>query len=233
VDRKKSNRWRGGTLNHGGHNDPFKELKESHESYKVFDEHYESIGRVDDLFVDENDQLVYIGTRTGFLETRSTPIPIELIRVNDKRRVIEVARSRGEIEHAPSFEGDEDLAPELEDRIRSYFGLGGSPTYTDPDRAPGEARDRAIEEGLVTDERVDLVPGERREPQPTSETISGYTERAEPQERLTEHGAGEPETERTTPRDAGKGWARGTERLRPGDGEHDAAGTARIRRIRR
>jgi PRC-barrel domain len=34
--------------------------------YSVYDTYYEKIGKVDDLFVDENDQPRYIGVKMGF-----------------------------------------------------------------------------------------------------------------------------------------------------------------------
>ena len=47
--------------------------------------HYEKIGTVDDLFVDD---AKYVGVKTGLLGTRPALIPIELVRVNDKRKLL-------------------------------------------------------------------------------------------------------------------------------------------------
>ena len=38
--------------------------------YSVYDTYHEKIGKVDDLFVDGNDQPRYIGVKMGFLGTR-------------------------------------------------------------------------------------------------------------------------------------------------------------------
>jgi hypothetical protein len=109
------------------------------------------------MFVDEEDRPLYIGISRGLLEAKATVIPIEIVRVNDKRKVVEVADSKDKIEHAPSVASEHDLTPELEDRIRGYFGLellhpaGGVPHPQDPSAG----------EELADDERVDLVPGER------------------------------------------------------------------------
>ena len=62
--------------------------------YTVYDQDYEKIGNVDDLFVDENDSPEYIGVKMGFLGTRTTLIPFHIARVNDARQIIEVAADK-------------------------------------------------------------------------------------------------------------------------------------------
>jgi hypothetical protein len=82
--------------------DPFAELKSSSEEYAVYDSHYERIGKVDDVLLDELDRVTYVGVKMGFFGTNSTLIPVELVRINDKRRLIEVAESKETIRHAPT-----------------------------------------------------------------------------------------------------------------------------------
>src|SRR5918994_4057472 len=96
---------------------------EIYKDYTVYDQHYEKVGKVDDLFVDENDQPEYIGVKIGFLGMKSTLIPIELVRVNDRRRLVEVAADEETIKHAPTFDDDGDITPDYEDRVHGYFGL--------------------------------------------------------------------------------------------------------------
>lgn len=103
--------------------DRFRELEEAYKDYTVYDQHYERIGRVDDLFVDENDRPEYIGVKTGFLGMKSTLVPMEIARVNDLRKLIEVAADKETIQSAPSFDDDEEITPEHEARIYAYFGL--------------------------------------------------------------------------------------------------------------
>src|SRR3712207_9169124 len=95
---------------------------EAYKDYTVYDQHYEKIGKVDDLFVDENDQPEYIGVKTGFLGMKSTLIPMELVRVNDKRKLIEVAADKDTIRSGPAFDDDEEITPEHESRIYGYYG---------------------------------------------------------------------------------------------------------------
>ena len=103
--------------------DPFAALKEGSEEYHVYDKHYERIGRVDDVFIDERDAVSYVGIKMGFFGTNSTLVPVEIVRVNDLRRLIEVDEDAETIKHAPHFGHDETVSPELEDRVRTYFGL--------------------------------------------------------------------------------------------------------------
>lgn len=160
-----------------GSEDPFIELKESHRDYKVFDGHYERIGKVDELFVDEADHPVYLGVSTGgLLETGSVLIPMDLVRINDKRKVVEVAAPRERVEEAPSLGSGEEISPETEDRVRTYYGL--EPLHS-PGPQPGEADVRETEDRFAFDERVDLFPGEREAAQAPFEGAPPYRERGE------------------------------------------------------
>jgi len=96
---------------------------ETYKDYTVYDQHYEKVGKVDDLFVDENDQPEYIGVKMGFLGTKSTLIPIELVRVNDRRRLVAVAADEATNKGAPTFDDDKDITPEYEHGVYGYFGL--------------------------------------------------------------------------------------------------------------
>jgi uncharacterized protein (TIGR02271 family) len=104
--------------------DRFVELEERFAGYTVYDANREKIGKVDDLFVDEDDNPEYIGVKTGFLGTKSTLIPIELIRVNDRRGLVEIAADKDLVKDGPSFDDDEEITPEYEDRVRAHYGPG-------------------------------------------------------------------------------------------------------------
>ena len=51
--------------------DRFMALEERFAGYEVYDPNGEKVGKVDDLFVDENDQPEYLGLKMGFLGTRT------------------------------------------------------------------------------------------------------------------------------------------------------------------
>ncbi|MCA1729789.1 MAG: PRC-barrel domain-containing protein [Actinobacteria bacterium] len=123
--------------------------------YTVYDMHYEKIGEVGDLFVDESDRLKYMSLKMGFLGTKTALIPLDLVRVNDKRRLVEVATDKAMVEKGPTFGDDREITPEFEWRILSYYGVGTSQPSTQ-----GEAYGAYYSDAAV-DERVDLWPGER------------------------------------------------------------------------
>lgn len=206
------------TGEHGdrGHEDRFRKLEESYQSYTVYDQHYEKIGKVDDLFVDENDQPEYIGVKTGFLGMKSTLIPMEIARINDRRNLIEVAADRDAIKDAPSFDDDEEMTPDREHRIHAYFGLerpgswderGGYGDYyhsgsdaedftredltgavdTDYGERRDETPDRPVESGPLREERREAHASRPAEPGREDLDIPlEDTERREPGEETTE-----------------------------------------------
>lgn len=102
-----------------------RELEEKYEGYTVYDNAGEKIGKVDDLFVDESDREEYIGVKMGFFGMRSTLIPMDVVRVNERDRAMEVAESKERVKDAPNFSDDDDITPDFEERIRSHFGLTG------------------------------------------------------------------------------------------------------------
>ncbi len=147
------------------------------EGYQIYDQHYEKVGKVDDLFVDENDQPEYIGVKAGFLGMKSTLIPMELVRVNDRRKLIEVAADKDTIQSGPAFDDNEEITPDHESRIYGYYGLehpgsgqerGGYgdyyPSHTDEDLAGS----------------VDTDYGERREESLEGSTSSGAVDQGYP-----------------------------------------------------
>jgi sporulation protein YlmC with PRC-barrel domain len=156
--------------------DRLRELEEKYEDYKVYDNQGERIGKVDDLFVDETDREEYIGVKMGFFGLKSTLIPMDIVRVNEGERTIEVSESKSHVKDAPSFDDDEDITPDYEDRIRSHFGLesvGTSPSggygaysggdYADREREP---QDFEVEVDSTDYDRSSADPryGERLEP---------------------------------------------------------------------
>lgn len=101
------------------------ELGEKYQGYKVYDVTGEKIGKVDDLFVDESaNREEYIGVKMGLFGLSGTSlIPMELVRVDEQDRIIEVAESKDRINDAPRFNGNDEITSPFEDRIRRHFGL--------------------------------------------------------------------------------------------------------------
>jgi uncharacterized protein (TIGR02271 family) len=111
------------TLERQARTERFTELEDRYVGYTVYDRHYKKMGEVDVLFLDENDQPEYIGVKMGFLGTRSTLIPFEMVRVNDARQVIKVAADKETLKNGPTFEDDREITPEFENEVYSYYGL--------------------------------------------------------------------------------------------------------------
>jgi uncharacterized protein (TIGR02271 family) len=123
------------TLERQARTDKFTEVEDRYAGYIVYDQHYEKIGNVDDLFVDENDSPQYIGVKMGFLGTRTTLIPFEMARVNDARQTIKVAADKERLKNGPTFDEEREITPQFEHEVYSYYGLQRasttqeSPTY--------------------------------------------------------------------------------------------------------
>ena len=103
--------------------DRFTAIEERFAGYEVYDSSGEKIGKVDDLFVDENDQPEYIGVKMGFLGMSSTLIPMEICTVDEAGQRINVATDKESAKNGPTFDDDRDITPDFENQIYSYYGL--------------------------------------------------------------------------------------------------------------
>ena len=152
-----------------------RELEDKYEGYTVYDNRGEKIGKVDDLFIDEADREEYVGVKMGFLGRKSTLIPMDIVRVNEADKALEVSESKDRVKDAPSFDDDEDITSEYEDRIRSHFGLE-TPTDASASRASyGAYSDTADEDRQGERDYPDQVERADRE---SSTVDTEYGERA-------------------------------------------------------
>ena len=106
--------------------DGFTAIEEQYSGYTVYDNAGSKIGKVDDLFLDENDTPEYIGVKMGFLGTRSTLIPMELATTDESAGTITVSSDSETVKNGPSFDDDREITPEYENEVRSYYGLGAA-----------------------------------------------------------------------------------------------------------
>src|SRR5919112_1861810 len=112
--------------------DRFTAIEDQYAGYEVYDRNGEKIGKVDDLFVDENDQPEYLGVKMGFLGLEGTSlIPWELTRVNGEGHRIEVSVEKAQVKESPSFNDDRDITPEYEEQVYSHYGLQRAQTNGD------------------------------------------------------------------------------------------------------
>src|SRR5829696_1734720 len=104
--------------------DRFTAIEDQYAGYEVYDRNGEKIGKVDDLFLDENDQPEYIGVKMGFLGLEGTSlIPWEIARVDENDHRIEVSVDKAQAKDGPAFNDDRDITPEYEERVYSHYGL--------------------------------------------------------------------------------------------------------------
>ncbi|MCA1738308.1 MAG: PRC-barrel domain-containing protein, partial [Actinobacteria bacterium] len=101
-----------------------RELEEKYEGFTVYDNAGEKIGKVDDLFVDETDREEYIGVKMGlFGLSGTTLIPMDMVRVDERERRIEVSETKERVKDAPTYSDDDEVNTDFEERIRSHFGM--------------------------------------------------------------------------------------------------------------
>jgi uncharacterized protein (TIGR02271 family) len=159
--------------------DRFTAIEDRFADYTVYDQHYEKIGKVDDLFVNESDQPEYIGVKMGFLGMSSTLIPMDMVRVNDERQLVEVAADKNTVKEGPTFNDDREITPEFENQVYSYYGLSSSSGTEDsgsygsyyseqstdagtvgPGMSMGDTETGEFREHAVTDEGVNQSHGD-------------------------------------------------------------------------
>lgn len=97
--------------------------EERYLDYEVYSEDAERLGKLDDLFVDENDDPEYIGVRTGSQDARSTLIPAIVVTIDEQLRRMLVSRPKSVVESGPSLGHDEQFTASLEERVREHYGL--------------------------------------------------------------------------------------------------------------
>ncbi len=98
-------------------------LENAYQGYTVYDRDGDKIGKVDELFVDENDRIEYMGVKMGLLGLGGTAlVPWEAVRVDEGQDRIEVSADKETVKNGPSYD-NEDITPDLEQRVHSHYGL--------------------------------------------------------------------------------------------------------------
>ena len=114
-------------MEHGHSEDRFAALEERFSGYEVHDNADRKVGEVGEIFVDEDGRPEYVGVKTGLSGVGSPLIPLEAVRVDEGRRTMEVPHlPKGKIEDGPSYGDGREITPDFEQRVRSYYGLGGA-----------------------------------------------------------------------------------------------------------
>src|SRR5829696_5676441 len=129
--------------------DRFVEIEDRFAGYEVYDPTGSKIGKVDDLFVDESDNPEYIGVKMGFLGTRSTLIPWELVEVREDEGRIIAALDKDRVKDGPAFDDDKEITPEFENEVYSYYGLGRTQTTENSGSYGSYYSDESTDTGTV------------------------------------------------------------------------------------
>ncbi len=98
--------------------------EERYVDYEVYDRGGQRLGRVDTLFLDEDDRPEYLGVKMGLLGTRSTLIPWAVVtRADEEGGRLEVSVDKETAENGPAFEDDREITPELERQLHGHYEL--------------------------------------------------------------------------------------------------------------
>ena len=160
--------------------DGFTAVQDQYAGYTVYDNAGSKIGKVDDLFLDENDTPEYIGVKMGFLGTRSTLIPMEAATVDESSGSITVSSDKETVKNGPSFDDDREITPDYENEVRGYYGLGAAQSsgsygeYEGSGSTTGAGTTGATDAGTVGPgmSSGDTESGEYREHDPADEGVT-------------------------------------------------------------
>ena len=112
--------------------DRFTAIEDRFSGYEVYDHSHQKIGKVDDLFVDEQDNPEYIGVKMGFLGTSSTLIPMDIVTVDESAGRIVVSSDKDTVKNGPTFDDDRQITPDFENEVHSYYGLQRTESTEEP-----------------------------------------------------------------------------------------------------
>lgn len=116
--------------------------EERHADYEAYDQLGKHFATVDTLFLDEEEELEYVGVKKDRSGTESALIiPTEVVTVDDERGRMVVARSNNVVEQGPTLADEEAATPEFEERVRIHYGLDSaarSGTYGEYHEGPPE-----------------------------------------------------------------------------------------------
>src|SRR3712207_6012025 len=160
-----------------GRSDGFTAIEDQYAGYTVYDPDGDKIGKVDDLFLDENDQPEYLGVKMGFLGTKSTLIPWEMVEVREADSSLIISADDGHVKNGPTFDDDREITPEFESEVYSYYGLQqqSSGTSTEDRGTYAEYSSSQTTSGSAGPGMAmgDTESGEFREDQASGEGVSG------------------------------------------------------------
>jgi poly-beta-hydroxybutyrate-responsive repressor len=91
--------------------------------YMVYDDAGKKIGKVEDFFVDEDDRMQYIGVRIASLGPDPALIPMDIARVNEQLRLVEISASKERVKDALTLNDGDETTPAFEQQVECLFGV--------------------------------------------------------------------------------------------------------------
>lgn len=131
--------------------------------FDVLDNDGKSIGKVDNIWMDETMQPAFFGIQTGWLSGKLHVVPAHRAEVNFQQRRVRLPHSQEKVKEAPSYEASAELSPEEESEIYRYYNLEparsearetGPRETAEPEARPGETADEKILN--LNEERVEV-----------------------------------------------------------------------------
>src|SRR5438270_1661107 len=118
--------------------------------YDVLDSTGNKIGTVDNVWIDDaTNELEFVGVKTGWLFGKTHIIPVAEAQVTDGQ--ITVPYAEDQIKEAPSFGADDELTPDDEQQVYSYYGLGRSTSASPTGLPTGESGTAGTDYATGTD----------------------------------------------------------------------------------
>jgi hypothetical protein len=102
-------------------------MEEMYSRYDVVDRNGDKIGTVDAAYIDERDQHEYVAVSRGVVGlipgTGSSLIPLDISRVDNNRRTIEVSVEKDMVKDSTSVDTGKPLSSEQASQVRGYYRL--------------------------------------------------------------------------------------------------------------
>jgi sporulation protein YlmC with PRC-barrel domain len=95
--------------------------------YEVFDNRSNKVGTVEAVWLDDaTNRPEFLGVKTGWILGKIHVVPITGATIDEATRRVNLQWDEQRVKDAPSFDVDERITPEQEQRIYSHFGVSPS-----------------------------------------------------------------------------------------------------------
>lgn len=105
----------------------FRKVDNRYDGYTVLDADGDKIGTVDTTYLNESSQREYLAVKRGLTGlipgTGASIIPIDICTVDNTSRTIEASTHKDAVKSSPSLSTGQELTPEYEGQVRSYYRL--------------------------------------------------------------------------------------------------------------